>query len=218
MTMTTDFRSKRVRTRRAIPSLLAVIVLSSGMALSENIQALDVANRAFPELIQVMDVTEKTGAGISPCKRVHKRSVKQLDLHWRASITNIRVNCKVSKGIEGEPDPSTNTTATLKPKTIHFSGVPVIEIRRFASAWGSDDQYILDARFADVRKRLVAVIEANCRRSRNIVAGGEDSRCRPENDPGHHGIYFDTGEGGGIWLHPDEKNTLHTIYAVAWSE
>ena len=69
-------------------------------------------------------------------------------------------------------------------------------------------------------------------REDNCVTHGEfESRCRMrQDDPAllaqgdctlireDEGLYLDTSEVGGIWLHPDQDDTRRTVYAEAWSD
>jgi hypothetical protein len=176
----------------------------------------NLVGRNFPTLFKTLEAPSKTSKPVSPCTLAKALRVAELEKEWKLLIASISLTCEVGKGIEDEPDANTTATAKLKPKAANFGGVPIIEIRMSDSAWGNDYQYVLNARFANIKKQLKSVIRKNC--IKEITVPITDDICRIENDGQHGGLYLDTGEGGGIWLHADPDNPNQTIYASAWSE
>lgn len=172
----------------------------------------------FPALSKTLDVPAKPSKDASPCDLVKALRINELAGNWKSIVASIELKCEIGKGIEDEPDANTLAIAKLKPKAAHFDGVAIIEIRMSDSAWGNDYQYVLDARFSSIQKKLKSAIRKNCIKQRGVTAPITDDICRVENDGQHGGLYMSMGEGGGIWLHADSGNPNRTIYASAWSE
>jgi hypothetical protein len=172
----------------------------------------------FPTLSKTLEAPENLAKNASPCDLVKPLRTAELEGNWKSIVSSVDLKCEIGEGIENEPSANTNATAKLKPKAANFGGVAIIEIRMSDSAWGNDYQYVLDARFAKVKTQLKATIRKNCIKERGITTPLTDDVCPIENHGQYGGLYLDTGEGGGIWLHPDPDNPNRTIYASAWSE
>lgn len=209
--------------------LIAATTASASAAprVSSAEKAVDLAKRDFPRLIapfpnDSIDTSEPDTPTASasppsdPCAAVRPGTDAELGQDWAPLIAHIKVSCEVGKGIEDEPDPVTATIATLKPGAAHFAGVPAIEIRMYESAWGSDYQYILDAPYAKVARRLKTAVLARHRENYDIHAD-VDLNDLFEPIPDSKGFLL-RSESGGIWVHPDADDPKRTMYASTFAE
>ena len=207
-------------TRSAAGPLFAllIVVSASVRAATGGAVGTDLVGRPFPSLTTTLTTTEEMSPGASPCAAVRALRLDELDAEWAPMVADIALSCEVGQGIEDEPDANTTVVAKLRPKAAHFGGAPVVEIRMSDSAWGNDYQYVLDARFGNARQRLSTAIRGHCLKNFEAAADAPDTVCRIQRDGVHGGLYIDTGEGGGLWVHPDPDNPRRTIFASAWSE
>jgi hypothetical protein len=178
----------------------------------------DLAGHNFPALSKTLDTTENASGTTSPCLRVRALRLNELDAKWKPLVANISLKCKVGEGFDNKPDANTTAIAKLKPGAANYAGVSILEIRMMDSAWGNDYQYVLNAPFSRIKKQLKLAIRNHCIKEQGITVAITDNICAVVNDGQHGGLYLDTGEGGGIWLHPDPDNPNRSIYASAWSE
>lgn len=59
-------------------------------------------------------------------------------------------------------------------------------------------------------------VESRCRMRQDDPSLLASSDCALVREA--EGLYLDTSEVGGIWLHPDQDDTRRTVYAEAWSD
>lgn len=210
--------------KKALPLaifILSIVAAAGTRGADGNSSGVDLVGQDFPSLkttIESLESPEQAAPGASPCDAVRALRLDELDEIWKPMLAKIALTCEVGTGIEGEPDANTTVVATLKPKAAHFGGAPVVEVRMMDSAWGNDYQYVLDARFRAIKPRLTSAIRAHCLAVRGAAPDAPETVCRIEGDMIHGGLYIDTGEGGGLWAHPDPDNPRRTIFASAWSE
>jgi hypothetical protein len=212
------WRASIIRPAAGALFALLIVVSASVHAATGGAVGTDLVGRPFPSLKTTLTMTAETHPGASPCDAVRAMRLDELDAEWAPMVADIALSCEVGQGIEDEPDANTTVVAKLRPKAAHFGGAPVVEIRMSDSAWGNDYQYVLDARFGSARQRLSTAIRAHCLKNSDAAADAPDTVCRIQGDGVHGGLYIDTGEGGGLWLHPDPDNPRRTIFASAWSE
>jgi hypothetical protein len=197
----------------ALGLVVAVSGCGSGVASD---QAIDLVGQPFPALTVTSESSQPLAPGTSPCDTIRALSISEVADTYKPIIDSVTLTCEVGKGIEDEPDVTT-AVARVKPNTATFDGSPIIEIRMMDSAWGNDYQYVLAVPFTASEKQIAASTRKHCL----LVAGrsSDDAKsCPVTQDSTHQGIYIDTGEGGGLWGHPDPANGEQTIFASAWSE
>jgi hypothetical protein len=172
----------------------------------------------FPEL--VVHVPRHDALGVQAaldCDQIRAKRVDELDPLWKRAVDCIHLDCD-DLGMESEAfgTVATVVTAYLKPGAVQFAGVPVAEVRMMDSDLWGDRQYLLDRPYDGIVDAVQAHLESRCRMRQDhpsLLAQGDCTLVRqPE------GLYLDTSEVGGIWLHPDQDDTQRTVYAEAWAD
>jgi hypothetical protein len=164
----------------------------------------------FPELM-IDEATESEGGaaalvkrGEDPCKKVRAKPTKALDGAWPDAVERIEFKCRYDAEQEAV---TTEATATLRPDAVTLHGVPVIAVRRQASGYGHQDDYVLSAKFAERGPTLLTALQAECRKR---FPGME---CVPASAESADGYYLETTEIGGFRLGPDETDPQRSVYS-----
>ena len=151
------------------------------------------------------------------CKAVRAKKPSELPQPWRGAVVGISITCEPMVGLNKEPDASTDAVARLRPGAITLLGIAVVELRQ-SSSWAHDDsQFVLDAAYSEIAGSLGAYVRSRCLAGAAPQAPAENL-CTIAPDAEHGGIYVNTSELGGTWLHPDPRDPRRSILAEASSE
>lgn len=198
-------RKDNMKLRIALTTVLWISTTTAAMAF-------DVADMDPPALVHGLD--KASGIG---CKAVRAKKNAELAPPWRSAITAISMTCEPMEGLNKEPDAGTVAVAKLRPGAATLQGIPVVELRQ-SSSWAHDDsQYVLGAAYPEVVNLLGAYIRARCLARAGSQAPTENL-CAIAPDAQHGGIYVNTSELGGTWLHPDPRDPRRSVLAEASSE
>lgn len=189
----------------AWPHLLALAGVSAA--------PLEVLDIKGPTLAHGGDQTSGKG-----CAPVHAGRLDELKPPWRGRVARISVKCEPMPGIDGEPDASIAAVAVLKPGTVALQGIAVVELRTSESWAHGETNYVLKARYDAIADKLTAHVRRQCLAGWKQTEAAPGGWCAVSADAEHRGVFIQTGELGGIWLHPDPDDSARTIYADAWSE
>ena len=225
--MTTILRSTGTFPHRYCSALATLLACALPAAFAAHAaQGYDVPDDAFPELLEIAPLppsAPQTSASADPdakptakqiakaCARVRAKRTRELDPHWANAIVRIDYTCDFEFSDIGE-GLKTSATAILRPGAIRFHGIDVVEVRRSASDWGGDDQYVLAARFDQKGKTLVQTLRKHCKQ---LYTPAWDCDIEPWDEGGFH---IRSNELGGYFVHPDPDNRARTIFASGWSE
>lgn len=197
-----------MRVLKALVSL--ALILQGGWAgatAADTRRPLDLSRPAFrggwsfPELLH-----SPVGLDASPsCRNIRTRHRAELAPLWRSVVDKIALTCRQAQDFDGADMVVTTANARLRPGSAFFAGIPVVAIVLSDTDLGFDHDYVLQAPYEQARARVLRAIEKQL-----AMPGRQDS---PDG-----GLFWDTGEGGGAWLHPDPDDPHRTIFAVAWSE
>jgi hypothetical protein len=203
--------------------LLPTLTLLASTPATAAPRVLQLGNSDFPELVVVEPMPENNTRYGPDCAHIKVRSLDQLKRRWRSVIASVDFECK---DIDGEASGYSATTSEttirilLKDKAVAFAGFPVIELRmKNSDLWG-DDQFILDAPFAETGPVLQRHLETTCGLSKQQLREKKRKQCVIEEDSHWHhgGLYIRTNELGGTWAHPEAEHPQRTVYAEAWSD
>lgn len=172
----------------------------------------------FPDLIVHQPAYDETGAARPlACDQIRGKRLDELDPLWSQAVDRIHVDCDDLHEDEAGFDMiATEITGFLKPGTVQFAGLPVAEVRLMDSELWSDHQYILARPFTQVRDTLRHFVEARCLAPREASEALASHRCTVTED--EQGLYLESSEIGGIWVHADPDDAQRTVYAEAWSD
>ena len=190
---------------------------SACLALSPApIPVLQVSGDDFPSLIVHQPVLEESGlpAALS-CAQIRSKRVDELDPLWKRATGRIHLECDdLTLESAGFDLVATMATAYLLPGAVQFAGIPVAEVRLMNSELWSDRQYVLARLNASTGRPLPWQSRCRTRQDTPGLLGVSDCEILAEAD----GLYLETGDQGGIWLHPDPDNPAMTLYAEVWSD
>ena len=182
------------------------------------VPVLRVVGSDFPEL--VVHVPRHDALGMQAaldCEQIRARRIDELDPLWKKAVDRIHLDCDdLDMESEAFGTVATVITAHLKPGAVQFAGVPVAEVRMMDSDLWGDRQYLLDRPYAEIVDAVQAHLESRCRMRQDDpsqLAHGDCTLVRQA-----EGMYLDTSEVGGIWLHPDQDDAQRTVYAEAWAD
>jgi hypothetical protein len=201
-----------------------VLMLAMGIAPARaagrhgDAPVLQLAGGDFPEL--AVHVPRHDAMGVQAaldCDQIRAKRIDELDPLWKKAVDRIHLDCD-DLGMEGEGlgTVATAITAYLKPGAVQFAGVPVVEVRLMDSDLWGDRQYLLDKPYADIVEAMQAHLESRCRAQQDDPSQLAQGDCTLVQQP--DGLYLDTSEVGGIWLHTDLDDIRRTVYAEAWAD
>lgn len=172
----------------------------------------------FPDLIMHQPAYDESGAARPlACDQIRGKRLDELDPLWKQAVERIHVDCDDLHEDEAGFDMiASEITGFLKPGTVQFAGLPVVEVRLMDSELWSDHQYILAQPFAQARDTLRRFVEARCLAPRETSEALASHRCTVTED--EQGLYLESSEIGGIWVHADPDDAHRTVYAEAWSD
>jgi hypothetical protein len=124
---------------------------------------------------------------------------------WRSVVDKIALTCRLVQDFDGADTVVTTANARLRPSSAFFAGIPIVAIVLSDSDLGYNHDYVLQAPYEQTRARALPSIKKQLAMP-----------CRQ--DGPDDGLFWDTGEGGGVWLYPEPDDPHRTIFAVAWSE
>ena len=202
---------------------MPVLMLLASLSATAAQRALQLDNSDFPALVTVQPMPEDDTRYGPDCAHMKVRSVDALKRRWRSVIARIDFECKDLTGEEsGYSAATSETTITvlLKPDTVTFAGIPVIELRMKSSELWGDEQFILDTPFTQTGPVLQRHLETTCGLSKKRLRESKQRTCVIEEGAFWHngGLYIRTSELGGTWAHPEEGHPQRTVYAEAWSD
>ena len=209
----------------SLPTLLRLAWLAGLMApatmclaLSPAGPVLQVGGDDFPSLIVHQPVLEESGlpAALS-CAQIRGKRLDELDPLWKRATGRIHLECDdLTMESAGFDMVATTATAYLLPGAVQFAGIPVAEVRLMNSELWSDRQYVLGRPYAEIREKVASYLQSRCRTRQDTpgLLGAYSCELHEEAD----GLYLETGDQGGIWVHPDPDNPAMTLYAEAWSD
>ena len=209
----------RFPTTIAVPVLLLAMTATPAWAATPQVNpVLQLVGNDFPELAVHVPRYDMEGQQAAlDCDQIRAKRIDELDPLWKKAVDRIHLDCdELSVENEGFDTIATVITAYLKPGAVQFAGVPVAEVRMMDSAQWGDRQYLLDKPYIDVVDAVQRHIESRCRMQQDdptMLAQGDCTLVREA-----EGLYLDTSEVGGIWLHPDQDDMQRTVYAEAWSD
>jgi hypothetical protein len=172
----------------------------------------------FPELTVHQPNFDEAGDQLPmACDQIRAKRIDELDPLWKRSIDRIHLECEDLKEEDAGFDMlATTITGFLKAGMAQFAGQPLAEVRLMDSDLWSDHQYILQRPYQEARDALKQFVEARCRAQQdNPTALVENSCIMTESE---EGLYLETSEVGGIWIHPEQDDPQRTVYAEAWSD
>jgi hypothetical protein len=207
-----SFRSFCLLGLLAVASPAAV----AGTSLPEPV--LQLTGDDFPDLIVYQPAYDESGV-VRPlaCDQIRGKRLDELDPLWKQAVDRIHVDCDDLREDEaGFNMIASEITGFLKPGTVQFAGLPVVEVRLMDSELWSDHQYILAQPFAQARDMLRRFVEARCLAPREASEALASHRCAVTED--EQGLYLESSEIGGIWVHADPDDAHRTVYAEAWSD
>jgi hypothetical protein len=206
------------RLRFHLICLIALSALSQAFGAAAQGAVLQLSGDDFPELAVHQPVFDETGNPMAmACDQIRARRIDELDPLWKQAVERIHLDCEDLK----EEDAGFNMAATvvtgfLRPGTVEFAGLPVAEIRLMDSDLWGDHQYLLQAPYDEVRAQLVSFIQSRCRAQQDRPGALMQQDCTPADTEA--GLYLESSELGGIWVHAEEGNPARTVYAEAWSD
>ena len=198
--------------------LLAMTATPAWSATPQDKPLLQLTGNDFPELAVHIPRHDADGHQAAlDCDQIRAKRIDELDPLWKHAVDRIHLDCDdLTVEVEGFDTVATVITAYLKPGAVQFAGVPVAEVRMMDSDQWGDRQYLLDRPYEEVVDAVQRHVESRCRMRQDdpaVLAQGDCMLVREA-----EGLYLDTSEVGGIWLHPDQDDTRRTVYAEAWSD
>lgn len=202
--------------RFAFATLLSTLAWSSWATTPAPV--LQLSGGDFPELTAHQPNFDEAGDQLPmACDQLRSKRIDELDPLWKRSIDRIHLECEDLKEEDvGFDMLATTITGFLKAGMAQFAGQPLAEVRLMDSDLWSDHQYILQRPYEEAREALKQFVEARCRAQQdNPTALVENSCVMTESE---EGLYLETSEVGGIWIHPEQDDPQRTVYAEAWSD
>lgn len=198
--------------------LIGLSALAQAFSAAAQAPVLQLSGDDFPELTLHQPVFDETGNPMAmACDQIRARRIDELDPLWKQAVERIHLDCEDLK----EEDAGFNMVATvvtgfLRPGTVEFAGLPVAEIRLMDSDLWGDHQYLLQTPYEETRAQLSSFIESRCRAQQDRPGALMQQDCTPSDTEA--GLYLESSELGGIWVHAEEGNPARTVYAEAWSD
>lgn len=201
------------------PAAACLLALAAAAPVSATQQApvLQLSGNDFPELVVLSRELDTEGEPVAlSCDRIRSKRIDELDPLWKQAVERIHLDCQdLTEQDEGFDMAATIVTGFLKPGLVQFAGVPVAEVRMMDSELWGDHQYLLDQPYAEIRETIKTFVESRCGAQENSGALVATDCSLVETT---EGLYLETGELGGIWLHPAQDQPQRTVYAEAWSD
>ncbi len=200
-----------------LPLLLATPLAQAGLP----VKVLDVRGDDFPFLIHETGLPpplDDNGLPRAPgCESVRARRVDELPSPWSEAVDRVHMDCQPVPAPSDDGDMLAITAiAFLKPGHVRMAGHPVAEIRMMDSEFWGDHQYVIAERYEQAAADLRALVETACTQ-RSLRSERQDAPpCRMEEGEG--GLYMDSSEIGGIWIHADPDDPAMTVFAEAWAD
>jgi hypothetical protein len=204
--------------RFTFATLLSLSTLAWSSSATTPEPLLQLAGGDFPELTVHQPSFDEAGNPLPmACDQIRAKRIDELDPLWKRSIDRIHLDCEDLKQEDAGFDMlATTITGFLKAGMAQFAGQPLAEVRLMDSDLWSDHQYILQLPYEEARDPLKQFIEARCHTQQ------DDPTALVENDcimtESEEGLYLETSEVGGIWVHPEQDDPQRTVYAEAWSD
>ena len=111
---------------------------------------------------------------------------------------------------------ATVATGFLKPGSVEFAGIPVLEVRLMNSEKWGDYEYILGRPYAEIRDALGHFVKSRCRVPQDNREALAHATCRLTETA--EGMYLESDSPGGIWMHPEHHDPQRTVYAEVWAD
>ena len=197
----------------------ALLILSTlAWPSSATTPVLQLSGGDFPELTLHQPSFDEVGNPLPmACDQIRAKRIDELDPLWKRSTDRIHLECEDLKQEDAGFDMlATTITGFLKAGMAQFAGQPLAEVRLMDSDLWSDHQYILQRPYAEARDALKQFIEARCRAQQDDPAALVEQNCAMTES--EEGLYLETSEVGGIWVHPEQNDPQRTVYAEAWSD
>lgn len=198
--------------------LIGLYAFAHAFTATAQAPVLQLSGDDFPELTLHQPVFDKGGNQLTmACDQIRAKRIDELDPLWKQVVERIHLDCEdLNEEDAGFDMVATVVTGFLRPGTVQFAGLPVAEIRLMDSDLWSDRQYLLQKPYTEARAQLMSFIESRCRAQQDRPGALMEQNCTPTETEA--GLYLESGELGGIWVHAEEENPARTVYAEAWSD
>ena len=204
--------------RFAFASLLSLSTLAWPSRAAAPAPVLQLSGGDFPELTMHQPGFDEAGNPLPmACDQIRAKRIDELDPLWKRGMDRIHLECEDLKEEDAGFDMlATTITGFLRAGMAQFAGQPLAEVRLMDSDLWSDHQYILQRPYAEARDALKQFIEARCRAQQDNPSALVENDCAVTES--EEGLYLETSEVGGIWVHPEQDDPQRTVYAEAWSD
>ena len=204
--------------RFAFVMLLGLSTLAWSSWAATPAPVLQLSGGDFPELTVHQPSFDEAGNQLPmACDQIRAKRIDELDPLWKRSMDRIHLECEDLKEEDAGFDMlATTITGFLKADMAQFAGQPLAEVRLMDSDLWSDHQYILQRPYQEARDALKQFIEARCSAQQDNPAALVENNCAMTES--EEGLYLETSEVGGIWVHPEQDDPQRTVYAEAWSD
>lgn len=203
--------------------LLATAVCSSlatppPVPVAAPVPVLQLSGDDFPVLIVHQPARDENGVLLPlACDQIRGKRIDELDPLWKQAIERIHVDCDdLKQETAGFDMVATVATGFLKPGSVEFAGIPVLEVRLMNSEMWGDHQYILDRPYAEIGEALERFVESHCHAAQDNRQALMRNTC--ELTETAEGMYLEAGPLGGIWIHPQHDDPQRTVYAEVWAD
>jgi len=202
----------------AFATLLGLSTLAWPSSATTPAPVLQLSGGDFPELTLHQPSFDEVGNPLPmACDQIRAKRVDELDPLWKRSVDRIHLECEdLNEEDAGFDMLATTITGFLKTGMAQFAGQPLAEVRLMDSDLWSDHQYVLQRPYEEARDALKQFIEARCRAQQDNPAALVEKDCAVTES--EEGLYLETSEVGGIWVHPEQDDPQRTVYAEAWSD
>lgn len=203
--------------------LLAIATASSlattpPVPVAAPVPVLQLSGGDFPVLILHQPARDENGMLLPlACEQIRGKRIDELDPLWKQAVERIHMDCDdLKQETAGFDMVATAATGFLKPGSVEFAGIPVVEVRLMSSEKWGDYEYILDRPYAEIRDVLERFVESHCRAPRDSREALVRDTCKlTETD---EGLYLEADSLGGIWMHPEHGDPQRTVYAEVWAD
>ena len=202
----------------AFATLLGLSTLAWPSSATTSAPVLQLSGGDFPELTLHQPSFDEVGNPLPmACDQIRAKRIDELDPLWKRSVDRIHLECEdLNEEDAGFDMLATTITGFLKTGMAQFAGQPLAEVRLMDSDLWSDHQYVLQRPYEEARDALKQFIEARCRAQQDNPAALVEKDCAMTES--EEGLYLETSEAGGIWVHPEQDDPQRTVYAEAWSD
>lgn len=209
---------------RLLVFCLLTIAASSSLATTPPVPAaapmpvLQLSGNDFPVLIAHQPARDENGVLLPPaCDQIRGKRIDELDPLWKQAVERIHVDCDdLKQEAAGFDMVATAATGFLRPGSVEFAGIPVLEVRLMNSEKWGDYEYILDRPYTEIRDVLERFIQSHCHSSQDNPEALARSTC--ELTETADGMYLEAGPLSGIWMHPQHDDPQRTVYAEVWAD